>query len=278
MAFVVPSSDAVYTLREHIIRGEVPGVTAQHEIFADAMGHPRPPIVNLVSYVWFAAMYRQSPVGLKALVDANDPTSAARELLLQQIAWNAVVAEPMSGVTGMAESFTAAAQPAQETTMTAAERAEVIELLQKSEQELEKAIAGLTDAQWSFKPGPDRWSVGEVVEHIVLADALLFETAITSLDSAANAKWEGTLGKTNHDQKSHSRSLAKGRRAGRDQAAAGDDASGGDRALQGAAVESAGLRPRYEQAAQGPHGAKSVLRRPQRAPVAALYPVAPHPP
>jgi hypothetical protein len=100
IAFVVPSSDAVYTLREHIIRGEVPGVAHQHEIFADAMGHPRTPIVNLVSYVWFAAMYRQTPVGLKALVDPADPTSADRELLLQQIAWNAVVAEPMSGVTG----------------------------------------------------------------------------------------------------------------------------------------------------------------------------------
>jgi hypothetical protein len=108
MAFVVPSSDAVYTLREYIIRGEVPGIAAQHEIFADAMGHPRPPIVDLVSYVWFAAMYRQSPVGLKALVDANDPTSAPRELLLQQIAWNAIVAEPMSGVSGERASLSAA--------------------------------------------------------------------------------------------------------------------------------------------------------------------------
>ena len=54
MAFVVPSSDAVHTLREHIIRAEIPGIKAQHEIFADAMGHPRAPIVKLVSYVWFA--------------------------------------------------------------------------------------------------------------------------------------------------------------------------------------------------------------------------------
>jgi hypothetical protein len=100
VAYLVPSSDAVYALREHIIRGEVPGLKAQHEIFADAMGHPRTPIVNLVSYVWFAVAYRQSPVGLKALVDSADPTSAARELLLQRIAWNAATSEPMSGVTG----------------------------------------------------------------------------------------------------------------------------------------------------------------------------------
>jgi len=100
MASIVPSSDAVYTLREYVIRGEVPGVASQHEIFADAMGHPRTPIANLVTYVWFSAMYRQSPVGMKALIDANDPTSAKRELLLQKIAWNAAIAEPMSGVTG----------------------------------------------------------------------------------------------------------------------------------------------------------------------------------
>ena len=34
------------------------------------------------------------------------------------------------------------------------------------------------------------------MEHIVLADALLFETAVKSLDGAANAKWEGLLNKT----------------------------------------------------------------------------------
>ena len=56
--------------------------------------------MNVVTYVWFAAMYRQSPVGLQALIDPSDPTSEEREILLQKIAWNAVVAEPMSGVRG----------------------------------------------------------------------------------------------------------------------------------------------------------------------------------
>ena len=112
IAFIVPSSDAVYTLREHIIRQAVPGLANQHEIFADAMGHPRAPIVNLVTYCWFAAMYRQSPVGMKALIDPNDATSAARELILQQIAWNAVIGEPMSGVTGTPATLSTAARTA----------------------------------------------------------------------------------------------------------------------------------------------------------------------
>jgi Zn-dependent M28 family amino/carboxypeptidase len=88
------------------------------------------------------------------------------------------------------------AQAIQDQKMTAAERAEIIELLQKSERELMQALDGLTDQQWAYKPGPDRWSVAEVMEHIVLADALLFETAVKSLDGAASPKWAATLSKT----------------------------------------------------------------------------------
>lgn len=80
--------------------------------------------------------------------------------------------------------------------MTPTERDEVIELLRQSEQQLVEAINGLTDEQWHFKSGPDRWSVGEVVEHIVLADALLFETAVKSLDARPGASWQETLPKT----------------------------------------------------------------------------------
>jgi hypothetical protein len=80
--------------------------------------------------------------------------------------------------------------------MTKAERAELIELLNKSEKEFLQAVDGLSEQQWSFKPGPDRWSVAECAEHIVLAEALLFETATTSLTAAADDKWEETLRKT----------------------------------------------------------------------------------
>ncbi len=100
LAFVVPSAAAVYRLRQEVLRGDVPGVAHQSELFVDAIGHPARPVANLVTYVWFTAMYHRSPVGLTALIDADDPTSAEREELLQRIAWNAVIAEPMSGVVG----------------------------------------------------------------------------------------------------------------------------------------------------------------------------------
>jgi hypothetical protein len=98
MAFVVPSADAVYRLRQEVLLGRIPGVDKQSDLFRDGMGHPATPIMNLVSYVWFTTMYRQPASGLTALVDPNDPTSAERERLLQQIAWEAVAAEPMSGL------------------------------------------------------------------------------------------------------------------------------------------------------------------------------------
>jgi hypothetical protein len=100
ITYVVPSSTAVYTLRKAVLEGKVPGVTKQSQLFRDPIGHSTQPTSNLVTYVWYAAMYRESPVGLQALVDKADPNSAARERILQQIAWNAVVGEPKSGVKG----------------------------------------------------------------------------------------------------------------------------------------------------------------------------------
>jgi DinB superfamily len=89
-----------------------------------------------------------------------------------------------------------AGPPAQDTTMTATERTELVERLQKTEQELLELVTGLSDAQWAFKPAPERWSILEVVEHIVLAEGLLFDTAVTSLERQPDAKWDETLGKT----------------------------------------------------------------------------------
>ncbi|HVY87453.1 MAG TPA: hypothetical protein VG942_01200 [Hyphomonadaceae bacterium] len=100
ITYVVPSGDAVYELRKLVIEGKVPGIAKQSDMHRDPIGHPTTPTAHLVGYVWFTAMYRKSPVGLQALVDKNDPTSAKRERMLQEIAWNAVVAEPKSGVTG----------------------------------------------------------------------------------------------------------------------------------------------------------------------------------
>lgn len=36
-------------------------------------------------------------------------------------------------------------------------------------------LAGLSEAQWKFKPAPDRWSVAECAEHIAVSEDTLFQ-------------------------------------------------------------------------------------------------------
>ena len=86
---------------------------------------------------------------------------------------------------------------ASEAALTTAERAHAIQLLQDSQKEFLTLVDGLSDAQWTYKPAPDRWSVGETAEHIVLADAGLFGSLQKALDSPPNPEWETkTRGKT----------------------------------------------------------------------------------
>jgi hypothetical protein len=35
------------------------------------------------------------------------------------------------------------------------------------------AIAGLTEAQWKFKPAEDRWSIAQIAEHLVLSEDMI---------------------------------------------------------------------------------------------------------
>ena len=63
------------------------------------------------------------------------------------------------------------AASAGEATLTADESAELVGLLEDTRAELIAKTKPLSDEQWSYKPGPDRWSVGEIVEHLMLAEA-----------------------------------------------------------------------------------------------------------
>jgi hypothetical protein len=86
---------------------------------------------------------------------------------------------------------------ASDASITSAERAHALQLLQDSQKEFLALVDGLTDAQWNYKPAPDRWSVGETAEHIVLADAFLYGSFEKALASPPNPDWEAkTRGKT----------------------------------------------------------------------------------
>ena len=102
---VVPAGQAVIALREKIIDGQAPGLKTQEDLFRDPIGHPKPPLAVLEAYCHYAVIYRKSPVGLpvpKALTTAGIAAGEVEPLnrLLQQVAWDAVIHHPLSGVVG----------------------------------------------------------------------------------------------------------------------------------------------------------------------------------
>jgi hypothetical protein len=84
----------------------------------------------------------------------------------------------------------------QDGTMTKEERAKLIQWLRDSHAETLAAVEKLSDAQWNWKAAPERWSVAECVEHIMLAEGLLTGAMQKALASPANPAWaEKTKGK-----------------------------------------------------------------------------------
>lgn len=57
--------------------------------------------------------------------------------------------------------------------LSMADREHAIKYLESTEKAVLDATAGLSDAQWNFKPAPDKWSVAEVTEHIAAAEDYL---------------------------------------------------------------------------------------------------------
>jgi len=94
---VVPVGQAVLALREKIIAGEAPQLKEQAALFADSWGHPKAPVMALAAYCHFAVIYRRNPVGLpNPGVIAN--WDERLNHLLQELAWDAVIHHPLSGV------------------------------------------------------------------------------------------------------------------------------------------------------------------------------------
>ncbi|HET9529973.1 MAG TPA: DinB family protein, partial [Blastocatellia bacterium] len=82
------------------------------------------------------------------------------------------------------------ASSASDPRMTQEERAKVLQWMRDSQKEYLEAIENLTEAQWRFKPGPFRWSVGEVAEHIMLTERALFSVVERALTEEPNPDWE----------------------------------------------------------------------------------------
>ncbi len=80
--------------------------------------------------------------------------------------------------------------------LTGAERARVVRLLRESRDDVLAALEPATDAQWTFRPEADRWSIGLIAEHLGLVERRLFGQVELALEQEANPDWEvATAGK-----------------------------------------------------------------------------------
>jgi hypothetical protein len=57
--------------------------------------------------------------------------------------------------------------------LTQADKDHAMQYLETTKKNVLEATKGLSDAQWNYKPAPDRWSVAQVMEHIAAAEDFL---------------------------------------------------------------------------------------------------------
>lgn len=79
--------------------------------------------------------------------------------------------------------------------LTREERGQLIGLLEEAKLDFNDLVARAGEKLWSVKPAEDRWSVGEVAEHLLLAERLLYERIETALAGEADPEWAAADGK-----------------------------------------------------------------------------------
>jgi hypothetical protein len=62
--------------------------------------------------------------------------------------------------------------------------------LEESEQTFLGLIEGVEGEAWTWKPAPERWSVAECTEHIVLSEAALLASGRQALAGEPDPEWE----------------------------------------------------------------------------------------
>jgi uncharacterized damage-inducible protein DinB len=74
------------------------------------------------------------------------------------------------------QAFTLAQDKATEkkSALTDKERADAVKYFEETRKGFLDSIKGLSEAQWKYKAGPDRWSIAEVAEHIAVSEETLY--------------------------------------------------------------------------------------------------------
>jgi len=78
--------------------------------------------------------------------------------------------------------------------LTEAEKTELLSMLDTTAKDFLALIENTTEEQWKWKSAPDRWSVGECAEHVILSERMLFQTALQALKNPADPEWATKTG------------------------------------------------------------------------------------
>lgn len=73
--------------------------------------------------------------------------------------------------------------------LSAAERADLTERLEASRDQTLALVSNVSDSEWSRQPGDDRWSVSDVVEHLVLAEGTLQARVQSLSEGEEHPQW-----------------------------------------------------------------------------------------
>jgi hypothetical protein len=79
----------------------------------------------------------------------------------------------------------------------AGDREALIAQLERTKSRFLASVEGLSEAQWNYKPAPERWSVAECAEHITAAESFIRKMVAESMKGELPAGATGT----NQDQK-----------------------------------------------------------------------------
>jgi hypothetical protein len=71
--------------------------------------------------------------------------------------------------------------------LSKSDRDHAMSYLHATRKQFVDAVSGISEEQWKYKPGPDRWSVAEVAEHLAVSEDNLFQHALTGLSKPAAA-------------------------------------------------------------------------------------------
>lgn len=111
--FVMPTCEAMVLCVKYLNEGKLPGIEGVHRavgkkdrsLWRDFLGHLGPGLENLEGYVFYATIYGRSPEKIDAPI-FGDRAFPSRELdqRFREIAWQAVLRNPLSGVTDTNEN------------------------------------------------------------------------------------------------------------------------------------------------------------------------------